>query len=130
MLPCAPEYIRQEEGEPRSWVFEVPNVLALTPFPKAASNPEDLLLLKVRVALQPKLSASFMPDEIARRYSEAISEGAIEFLSGTPGELWTNPDTEAKARDRFHESMRHAKSDELFSLNPWGTSIVLNPWSI
>ena len=59
------------------------------------------LLLTVRAVLKPTLTAATLPDVIANRYYEAITEGAKAFLKRMPNQPWSDPAGAATAYQLF-----------------------------
>lgn len=81
-------------GVPTHYAQRGHDVLILYPIPSSA----DGMTLTVFAVLAPKLSASTLPDILADRYYEAISEGAKAILKRMPNQPWSDP---ARAADHY-----------------------------
>ena len=81
-------------GVPTHYAQRGHDVLILYPIPSSA----DGMTLTVFAVLAPKLSATTLPDILADRYYEAISEGAKAILKRMPNQPWSDA---ARAADHY-----------------------------
>lgn len=128
LYPVSQEMVRFMEGKPRWYMFQPPDTLEINPYPSATET--DLPELRVRIALQPTMVSSVLPDEVLREHDQAISDGAIAYLAGLPLEAWSNDKLATIYRQSFNEKMRVAKSDQMFSKAARDQSIELQAFNV
>lgn len=94
-----------QSAEPTHYWHEPPSDLLLWPTPsKAGAGAASLILL-------PELGSALLPDAIARKYSDAISYGAMSQLFLMPGSTWSNPAMAEVYDRRFGAEIENAKSE-------------------
>lgn len=126
--PTSQEEVRQKDGTPKTWIYLPPSTLELQPYP--AADLTEYKDISVRIAISPILTSTELPDAPFHRYDKEIAYGAISYLASIPGENWTSDKVAAMAEARFHEGMRHAKSDAIFGHKPWGKNVRLVPFNV
>lgn len=67
--------------------------------------------IQVQASLTPSVAATRLPDELASRYYEAITEGAKATLMLTPKADFYNPDLAAVAKGQFEQAIGKCNVD-------------------
>ena len=69
--------------------------------------------MTVRAAYTPTLSGTYIPDELAMRYLDAIIHGAKARLMTAPGKGWSNPALATYHQQQYDSGVLTAKGDIL-----------------
>jgi hypothetical protein len=94
-------------GRPRGFSYAPIGNFMLYPFP---NGPYQILLM---IAVQPKLGAVQIPDEIAANYLTDIGFGALWLLYKQIGTPWFNGDASLANKSLFDDGLQRAKAEAL-----------------
>lgn len=86
-------------GAPSDVLQEIPGAVRLYPVPIEAAT----VGLRVRLSVAPSDTATGLPDDIAARFREEMTAGALARLMLQPGKPWTNGDRGLMYEARFNE---------------------------
>lgn len=115
-----PELVQQQSGTPKCFYFEPTNTLTLDPVPDANIAGE---VASVRVAVQPTLSTTSVPDELVREYRQCIANGAIAWLMNVPKQPWSDPNMAQQMEQKYMAQVMRAKETALRGHQPWGIHV-------
>lgn len=110
----------QGEGAPRWWAYVPEGEVSVWPVPDQAYT------LTSTVQCQPTLDTEELPDDLLRKWDQALADGAMAYLLDIAGQPWSNPREAAKRALRFQAAINNAKADEQRSYNT-GTSLARIP---
>ncbi len=118
--PTKPELVETTSGTPKCWYIEQNYLLVLNPVPDANVAGDTV---QVRIAVQPTLEATTIPNDIVREYHQAIGDGAIAWLQAMPKQPWSDPQMSMAMERKFIAQAMRAKETALRGYMPWGFTV-------
>lgn len=114
--PTKPELVNTSSGTPKCWYIEQYSTLVLDPTPDSNVSGEPV---QVRIAVQPTLSSTVIPNDIHREFQQAIADGAIAWLQSMPKQPWTDQQASMSMDRKFFAQAMRAKEIAMRGYQPW-----------
>lgn len=92
-------------GQPVRYCYVPQAQIAVDPFPN------DVYDLLVTAIVQPKETATQIPDTGLTKYRTGIEAGALMYLHSVPGQPWSNPNESMLQRRIFQSSISNARAE-------------------
>ena len=118
--PTKPELVETESGTPKQWYTEQYTALVLNPYPDAGVDGESV---NVRIAIQPTLAATTLPNDLTREHMQTLADGAIAWLQQMPKQPWTDLNQSMRLERAFLAKAMRAKETAMRGAMPWGLGV-------
>lgn len=100
-----------QPGQPQQYTYVPEGEFALFP------EPDGEYQINLVVCVQPTTDAQEIPDDLLRKHNRALTQGALAYLYGIPGQPWSDARQAEIERRLFQAGINNATADVQRSYN-------------